>query len=228
MCDNSGHAHRAARSEWFKYKDQNMNITEQEWIDSQQHESGFWSTQIANNNEEQFHRWGWYSQVCFPGYFRRKSFSGLAVADVGSGPRGILHHISAGLKVAIDPLMDDFKAKGHPVSDNGVTPYNAAIEEMDKHVGKTFDVVFCLNCLDHCRDVSVGMDQLAKLIKPNGDLVICVDMRHPDDLDSLHKIRITDEFMRAELNRIGIIFHSWHVPHQAPTRTIQFCAIGKK
>jgi 2-polyprenyl-3-methyl-5-hydroxy-6-metoxy-1,4-benzoquinol methylase len=204
-----------------------MKITQQEWIDSQQHEASFWSGQVKGGNDEQFRRWGWYSGHCFPDYFRDRDFSNLHVADVGSGPRGILHYLQAARKVAVDPLMDQFKADGHQINENEVIACTAGVEAVGDIWPGKFDVVFCLNCLDHCRDVSLGMDQLAKMLKAGGELVICVDMRHPDDLDHLHKIRITDEFMRAELERLGMSYKAWHVPHQAPTRTVQFCAIGR-
>lgn len=204
-----------------------MKITKQEWNDSQSHEAKYWRGQ-ANGGEEQYHRWGWYTKVCFPLYFRKKRFDGLSVADVGSGPRGVLHWISAAKKMAIDPLMAQFIADGHRVDDNGVNVATCRIEEVGTIFPASFDVVFCLNCLDHCQDPAKGIEQLVAMLKPGGELVICVDMRHPDDLDHLHKIRITSSFMRGELQRNKLSFEAWHVPHQAPTRTVQFCAVGRE
>lgn len=205
-----------------------MIITEKEWEDSQQHEANYWRGQLTDGNKEQYHRWGWYTNTCFPSYFKTKNFRGLCIADVGSGPRGVLHYINAKGKVAIDPLMHDFVDYGHGVSDNSVIAVQAKIENVASIFYRQFDVVFNLNCLDHCKDPSLGIDQLAKTIKPGGELVICVDMRHPEDLDNLHKIRITNDFMINELHKNRMVFVSWHVPHQPPTRTIQFCAIAKK
>jgi len=203
-------------------------ITTAEWTDSQNHERDYWKAQATAGNQEQYHRWGWYRHVCFPDYFAAKSFVGLSLADVGSGPEGILHYIEgASHRVAIDPLMTDYINAGYHVSKGGVMPVTAKAEDLRK-VKDRFDVVFCLNCLDHCIDPAKAIAQIASIIKPGGELVICVDMRFDADLDALHKIKITSDFMDRELTANGITFTRWEVPHQQPTRTIQYCATGVK
>jgi 2-polyprenyl-3-methyl-5-hydroxy-6-metoxy-1,4-benzoquinol methylase len=208
-------------------------ITAKEWLDSQAKEARFWERQAKEGNIEQFHRWGWYSQVCFPDWFGGRSFTGKRVADIGSGPEGILHYIGeAELKLAVDPLMDVYEDQYgvDTISENGVTAESEYAEYLSgvlKRYG-TFDVVFCLNCLDHCRDPQKCVKELASLLRDDGELALCVDMREEQDLDDMHKIRITSETMLQMLSNAGLKCKWWIVPHQAPTRTVQFCAIARR
>ena len=206
-----------------------MKISKREWDDSQQHESDYWKFQAKTGNQEQHHRWGWYRNVCFPNWLPGRSFEGLRVMDVGSGPAGILHYIgAAGYKMAVDPLMGDYMQAGYAVKDNGVSVSSIAGEQLSK-VGDDYDVVFCLNCLDHCKDPQAVLSEIEKCLKTTGTLVLCVDMRHPDDMDALHKIRIDESWIRQALASAGFLISSADiVPHQAPTRTLQFCAICTK
>jgi len=206
-----------------------MQISEQEWADSQSHEARFWRGQAASGNQEQFHRWGWYRDVCFPRWLPERSFAGQYVMDVGSGPAGVLHYIGpARAKIAGDPLMQQYRADGYDVNAQHVIASAVDGERLSAYFSG-IDVAFCLNCLDHCRDPQRVLCEIAAVLAPGGTLALCVDMRHPEDMDRLHKIRIDEDWIRAALRAAGFrIEWSANVPHQAPTRTVQFCAICRK
>ena len=207
-----------------------MKITTTEWNDSQKHEAAYWKSQVWQGNKEQYHRWGWYRNVCFPWWLPNRDFTGLDVIDVGSGPEGILHYIgSAGRKVAADPLMAAYCNAGYRVDANGVEAVCIEGEKLSQLGPERFDVAFCLNCLDHCRDPAKVLREIYKTLKQTGTIVLCVDMREPEDCDDLHKIRLDQQWIRKTLAECGFETETVAlVPHQAPTRTVQFCATCRK
>lgn len=98
------------------------------------------------------------------------------ILDVGCGPAGIFMVLSGHYVTALDPLIDvyekdlrHFKKTNYP----HVTFKVAGIE----HVGddKQYDVIFCMNAINHVSDIKKGYENLSRLLKPNGKLVISVD-----------------------------------------------------
>lgn len=205
-----------------------MEISVDEWNDSQDHEARFWSS-VENGMQEQSHRWGWYRDVCFPHWLRNADFAGRRLIDVGSGPVGVLHHVGgAARKVATDPLMTRFMLAGYPVAAMGVDVFDIEGEDLSS-IGEQFDVAFCLNALDHCRDPAAVLRAISGVLARHGTFALCVDMREPETIDALHKLRITEEWTRQAIADAGMrIDWSANVPHQKPTKTVQFCAICTK
>lgn len=208
-----------------------MQLTVREWTDSQRNELAFWRAQHATGNLEQWHRVGWYRNVCFPGWLPRQCFDGKVLYDIGSGPEGVLHYVgdAALRKIAVDPLMDLFKEVGYVVNKNGVESYAGDGEmlgpvEVLANTGKA-DVVFCLNCLDHCRAPGDVLRNCRDLLKPGGELVLCCDMRPTELLDAYHKLQVTEQWLLKELAFVGFDCTYCIVPHQTGNPTTQFCAI---
>ena len=205
-----------------------MELTREEWLDSQRNEAGFWQAERGKDNTEQQARNAYYRDVAFPEYFRDRSFAGLTLMDVGSGPQGILHAIDgAGKKLAADPLMPKFKAMGFPLDANGVTPVTCEAERLSERFKGTVDVAFCLNVLDHTRDPQRVLQEIQAALKPGGDLLFLVDMKTPEQLDAYHKLSLPEEALRKllaafEIQDVRIL------PHQDPNPVQQFVALCRK
>ena len=199
-------------------------LTHDQWLDSQAHEAGFWRRQLATGNEEQFHRFGWYRDVVFPDYLPDNSLAGLDCVDLGSGPAGILtNYPLASRRVPVDPL---FGAEAWPHPD-GVECVAAMCEATGLPAG-SFDLAFCLNMLDHTERPAEVLVEAARLLRPWGTLMLCVDMRPLKLLDQFHKLQVTEASAMSWLEAAGFSYRHWLVPHQAGNPTVQFCAMAMR
>jgi len=196
-----------------------MQITQAEWRDSQAHELEYWRDQYRQGNPEQSARWFWYANVIFLDWFYAARFDGLRLLDFGSGPQGVLHHIRrGGRRVAVDPLMPEYRRIGYDVEGDSVIALAAMPAER-------FDVVFCLNVLDHTDNPGAVLKMLAGHIAPGGCIVFCVDLRPPDKRDACHKLNLTDEWMQAAVDAAGLEGRRELKPHQGTNPTMQWCAV---
>jgi hypothetical protein len=162
-----------------------------------------------------------------------RRFVGLDLLDYGSGPQGVLRYIDnrtsypsaikSACKHAYDPLMDHFIALGYDVQAGGVTAGNVVPDML-------FDVVFCLNVLDHTAHPEWTLIDLQSHIKPGGRLYLCCDLRPAHLLDQYHKLQITDAWLTAAVWRAGLFGGDNRrlVPHQLPNPTVQWCAVLTK
>ena len=199
-----------------------MHITAAEWADSQAHELEYWRDQYRQGNPEQAARWHWYAMVLFRDWFYSAQFSGLRLLDLGSGPQGVLHHIHSGARrVAVDPLMPEYRRMGFDVTGDGVVALAAMPAER-------FDVVFCLNVLDHTDNPGAVLTMLAGHVAPQGCMVFCVDLRPPERRDACHKINLTDAWMTAAVDAAGLCGDRRLMPHQGENPTMQWCAVLKR
>jgi 2-polyprenyl-3-methyl-5-hydroxy-6-metoxy-1,4-benzoquinol methylase len=199
-----------------------MHITAAEWADSQAHELAYWRDQYRQGNPEQAARWHWYANWLFVDWFYSKRFDGLSLLDFGSGPMGVLSHIrNAARRVAVDPLMTEYRRIGYDVEAGGIVALAAMPAER-------FDVIFCLNVLDHTDNPGAVLTMLAGHLAHGGCMVFCVDLRPPKKRDACHKINLTDKWTTAAVCAAGLCGARRLVPHQGSNPTMQWCAVLKR
>jgi 2-polyprenyl-6-hydroxyphenyl methylase/3-demethylubiquinone-9 3-methyltransferase len=99
------------------------------------------------------------------------------VLDAGCGPAGVFMLLNNQQVDAMDPLLEQyadqlehFKIADYP----WVNFHSSSLESYPKT--KSYDYTFCLNAINHVSDWKAGMDRLAALTKPNGTLVLGVDV----------------------------------------------------
>jgi len=99
------------------------------------------------------------------------------VLDIGSGPVSMLSRSFDGEAVelhAADPLADDYLTLWDPSQYEGlVLPVACAIEELSRKfdLGQ-FDITHIRNALDHVANPMTGLDEMLKVTKPGGFLII--------------------------------------------------------
>ena len=103
-------------------------------------------------------------------------FAGKRILDVGCGPRGSLEWATmAAERVGLDPLADTYREFG---TDRHAMSYVAApAEEMPFELAR-FDVVTCLNALDHVDDVDDTIAELTRVTAGSGTLLLMVETGH--------------------------------------------------
>ncbi len=114
-----------------------------------------------------------------------------SVIDLGCGPHGgIFNVVKCSLMVGIDPLWEEYGAMGKFLPKDIVTVIGDS--NNFNYDGKV-DCVFSMNALDHSGDLSNSISEIIKHIKIGGIFMMHVHMRTKKQLNSGHKMLITEE-----------------------------------
>jgi 2-polyprenyl-3-methyl-5-hydroxy-6-metoxy-1,4-benzoquinol methylase len=116
------------------------------------------------------------------------------VLDIGCGPRGSLEWADmATQRVGLDPLAGDYQrelgAARHRME--YCTSGSEKIPFPDAH----FDVVTCLNALDHVDDITATIREIKRVTKPGGLFLLSVETDHPPTIEE--PISITDAILAS-------------------------------
>lgn len=117
-----------------------------------------------------------------------KDFSGKSVLDAGCGPAGIFIALPESSITAIDPLVDRYESSLQTFSKTdypNVCFINKPIEAYT--ADRKFDMVFCMNAINHTRNIDAAFDNLVNVLKANGDLVVTIDVHNYKGFQLLFK-----------------------------------------
>jgi SAM-dependent methyltransferase len=102
---------------------------------------------------------------------------GSRILDAGCGPAGIFMIFKNQKVDALDPLLDEYEAKlPHFRRENypNVQFFSQPLESFsDKK--SVYDIVFCLNAINHVADLQRAFDVLVDATKSGGTLVVSID-----------------------------------------------------
>lgn len=97
------------------------------------------------------------------------------ILDAGCGPAGVFLALEGNQVDGMDSLLDKYEALRHFQPQN--VPWtrfrNLSMEDLDET--EKYDVVFCMNAINHVRNLPMCYDKLVKALKPDGYLVISTD-----------------------------------------------------
>jgi ubiquinone/menaquinone biosynthesis C-methylase UbiE len=99
-----------------------------------------------------------------------------AILDVGCGPTCSAQLFTVGLKTYLDPLMDSYLASYPEKLPEGEKICSTA-EEIPKP-DESFDVVLCVNALDHMIDPDKALAEMGRVMKRDGIFVLGIFL-HP-------------------------------------------------
>jgi 2-polyprenyl-3-methyl-5-hydroxy-6-metoxy-1,4-benzoquinol methylase len=104
-------------------------------------------------------------------------YSGKRVLDIGCGPRGSLEWCDmASERVGLDPLVPQYLKLGaiaHKMT------YVAASSDRIPFPDAHFDVVTCLNALDHVDDLDSTIKEIKRVTRPGGRFLLSTEVNHP-------------------------------------------------
>jgi 2-polyprenyl-6-hydroxyphenyl methylase/3-demethylubiquinone-9 3-methyltransferase len=111
------------------------------------------------------------------------------IMDAGCGPAGIFISLSDNKIIAIDPLLDayedhliQFKKTKYP----NVKFITSPIEDID--LLEQVDIIFCMNAINHVRNLENSYQKLVSLLKPGGVIVISIDAHNYTNYKKLFRL----------------------------------------
>ncbi len=105
------------------------------------------------------------------------------ICDLGCGPAGIYIALPDNKVTAVDPLLNEYE-KQLPFFDKGeyhnIKFVNSAIEDLGNtsevlKTSEVYNIVFCLNAINHVYDIEAGFAKLEELCVANGQVVVSID-----------------------------------------------------
>ena len=104
--------------------------------------------------------------------------TGAQVLDAGCGPAGIFMILEHAAVTAVDPLLEQYRHLPHFEASNypSVAFRQMALEDLQER--SRYDVIFCLNVINHVADLPRALHKLALALKVNGTCWVSVDAHH--------------------------------------------------
>jgi 2-polyprenyl-3-methyl-5-hydroxy-6-metoxy-1,4-benzoquinol methylase len=139
----------------------------------------------------------------------KEDYRGKRLLDIGCGPRGSLEWADVALqRVGLDPLADNYRselgAARHQME------YRASGSEKIPFGDGHFDVVTCLNALDHVDDIAATIREIKRVTKPGGLFLLSVETDHPPTaaepitVDDALLATFAPEFTTLSVFRVGM------------------------
>jgi 2-polyprenyl-6-hydroxyphenyl methylase/3-demethylubiquinone-9 3-methyltransferase len=185
------------------------------WQLAQKLEYKWWQNYLKAKDKDQYLQWkaGYWQKVLS----EISKFIPLPedkyILDAGCGPAGVFMVLDKNMVHAIDPLLDQYRALPHFMPERAAwtkfetTPLESLTET------EKYDMIFCMNAINHVNEVSVCYDNLVRLLKPGGYLVISTDAHKHQLLkkifqlipgDVLHPVQLDNDEYNAFLTTRGM------------------------
>ena len=163
----------------YKQKNRMTIFNTLKWRLAQFLELLWWKRYLTKKEVKEYAIWKkeyWNSFIIKTGVGEYLNKDTLAL-DVGCGPAGIFISLNEQQVVAVDPLissyesnLEHFKRSNYP----NVSFVSKAFEDFETE--KDFDVIFCLNAVNHFRDFRFSIEKLQAMLNKGGVLVLSIDV----------------------------------------------------
>ena len=148
------------------------------WRIAQKLELKWWQNYLKNKDVGEYLNWKkkYWSRFLEEIDLNIQSEQPKDILDAGCGPAGIFTILEDHKVTALDPLLETYDSQ---ISHFSKTDYpnthfiDAPIEALNEE--KRFDVIFCLNAINHVADIELAYDRLFSALKPEGLLVVSID-----------------------------------------------------
>jgi len=148
------------------------------WQIAQWFELRWWKNYLGGKTKEEYLNWkrGYWQNLLQFISNGVKLDSAKNVADLGCGPAGIFIALPDNKIVAVDPLLDEYETH-LPFFKTSDYPNNTFIESTieDFSTEKKFDIVFCMNAINHVNNIEKAFETLKKICADNGVIVLSID-----------------------------------------------------
>ena len=153
-----------------------MKISYRRWSLTQENEQKAWeSKKVDSENLAEAHRQLWQGYLKFIQEHVQIKQSDR-ILDIGCGPWGLINYINMGDRYGFDPLMDYFLEEFDMPKD---IKFLKGVAEEIPFKNNFFDLVMVTNVLDHARQPLRILNEVKRVLKPNGILVLSIDCNGP-------------------------------------------------
>ncbi|MEZ4886160.1 MAG: class I SAM-dependent methyltransferase [Chitinophagales bacterium] len=161
------------------------------WELAQRVELLWWQKYLRRKSKDEYTAWkkGYWNEVLqkVGNYLQMKPKD--KVLDAGCGPAGIFMVLPQQEVTAVDPLLLHYQNKlAHfsPADYPYVQFHDLPLEQFQSP--NSYDVVFCMNAINHVSDIEDSFDRLVEAVLPNGTLVVSIDAHNYNFLKHLFRM----------------------------------------
>lgn len=154
-----------------------MKSTPIKWKIAQKLEYKWWQKYLEKKDPEEYlqRKLSYWNKLLGEIAQELPSLNGKRILDAGCGPAGIFLALNHNKVDAIDPLLDKYQNLPH-FDEKRVEWVNFKCQTLESfNQIEVYDVIFCLNAINHVRNVESCYDNLIKALKPGGIMVISTD-----------------------------------------------------
>ncbi|RCH54367.1 hypothetical protein DJ568_13855 [Mucilaginibacter hurinus] len=148
------------------------------WRVAQLFEARWWKKYLAHKDVTTYLKWkkGYWQNVLDRIGNNLNMQPGQYILDAGCGPAGIYIILDEYQVTAVDPLLNTY-ATTLPHFKKDMYPYvDFHTETLESFTSeKAFDVVFCMNAINHVAQLDEAFLTLYKYTKPGGTIVVSID-----------------------------------------------------
>ncbi len=167
------------------------------WRIAQHVEQYWWRRYLHGKDWPTYHKWKcdyWQSLLnqatkLLPELDSLLSNKSMPVLDAGCGPAGVYMVLNAHPVTAIDPLIETY-AYWLEHFDTSVFPWvdfrNIPLEQFKCR--EPFELVFCMNALNHVADIELATEKLVAATSQNGVIVMTLDAHNYSVFQKLFRL----------------------------------------
>lgn len=160
------------------------------WKLAQQLEIRWWKNYLGKKNPTDYIAWkkAYWTQFLSQLSAHLPQFQHLNILDAGCGPAGINLVLEGNQVDALDPLLDKYKELPHfqPEATPWVHFLHQPLETLN--ASDKYDLIFCLNAINHVSDLPLCYTNLVKSLKPGGKIVVSTDAHNHSILKHLFRL----------------------------------------
>lgn len=123
------------------------------------------------------------------------------ILDAGCGPAGIFSILPNNEVDALDPLLDQYEYQlphFSKVDYPNVRFICVPLESFETE--NQYDFIFCLNAINHVRDIELALDKLISTLKPGGKLALSIDVHKSQIFKALFRLIPADALHPHQYN----------------------------
>jgi len=149
------------------------------WKIAQWFELQWWQNYLRNKDKATYLAWKknyWQTLLSKIDADVKPSLSN-SIIDLGCGPAGIFIAFPQSKVTAVDPLLSQYEVRTaffNPIDYPNVDFVESTIENFDAG-GITYDLIFCMNAINHVHDIEKGFTQMKTLCAKNGTFILSID-----------------------------------------------------